>query len=193
MENDRFHLQFSGVLPDYMGLADELDRARATTGNTYLRPFARILARLDRGTHGLEPQDIAGIVGCWVGTEVDAWEGAYLVQLADGRRAELGVFADGLVWDGNETLTVDFHPSGFDYAGDDVPTTHPVRLYGWIDRLVEIELYLDLLAGARLSVLAARQLGRDAQPISDRTLCNDVRERRELAAAPSVPLNDNLH
>ena len=172
MENDRSDLPFTATLPDYLGLADELRSFRENIDTTYLRPFARILARLDRGTHGLEPQDIVGIVACWVGNEIDAWEGGYLVALADGRRAELAVFADGFVWDGNEKLTVEFHPPGFDFAGDDVPRDHPVRLYGWIDGLTEIEAYLDYVAGERLALLAVAA----------------------GAAEPVTPaLNDNVH
>lgn len=126
---------------------------RRTAEATYLWPFKQLLKRLDRRKHGIAASEVANVLGAWIGAK-DAWEGGFLVDLLDGRRAEIRGLADGFLWDDEVEVKVEFFPAGMDYASSDLPADHRVRLYGWADQLIELDAYLDRIAGEYVARMA---------------------------------------
>ena len=120
---------------------------------TYLWPFKQLLKRLDRRKHGVAASEVAHVLGAWIGTE-DAWEGGFLVDLVDGRRAEITWLADGFLWDDKVEVKVEFFRADMDYASSDLPADHCVRVYGWADQLIELDAYLDRMAGEYVARMA---------------------------------------
>lgn len=117
------------------------------SGPTYLQPFIEVVHRLDRARHGIALEDVASVHQAYMNQEDWGWDGGFLVELKDGRRAMIDASADDFDW-GKTTLTVELKPAGFDYLSPDVPRTHSVRLYGFVDELPEIEMFLERLAAA---------------------------------------------
>lgn len=119
-------------------------------GTTYLQPFVEVMARLDPEQHGIARTDIAAIRQAYMNLEDWGWEGGFLAELADGRRAMIDVSAENFAWDDDDKtkITVELKPASFDFFSPDVPRDHLVRLYGFVDDLPEIALFLERLAAA---------------------------------------------
>ncbi len=126
---------------------------RRSAEATYLWPFKQLLRRLDRAKHGFAESEVAHVLGAWTGAG-DAWEGGFLVDLVDGRRVEIRGLVDGFLWDDEVDVQVEFFRADMNYASSDLPTDHRVRVYGWADQLIELDSYLDKMAGEYVARMA---------------------------------------
>lgn len=135
---------------DYIALAEEIDFDRERLGLSYMRPFVDALPLLKRDVHGFEASSIRSVVGAWLDVDdLENWFGGYLLDLADGRRVEMEVHAEGFVFGPGMKIDVGFRDPGFDWSSDDVPNDHPVRLYGWSSPLEELDELLVAVAMRR--------------------------------------------
>lgn len=134
---------------DYLEVAERIDIDRERIGMTCMRPFVDLLPRLKREVHGFGPEDIVRALGCWIAFDNDEdWDGGYLLQLADGRRAELDILAPAFEFGDDMKVAVMLHPPA--YSWTDVPRSHPVSGYGWVDFLPELDSLLSVVAVALL-------------------------------------------
>ncbi len=140
----------SAAVRDFQGIAQAFDRlVNARNEADWLHPFAQILARLDPQRHGIAAEDVVRVVQAWSDVEGEAWEGGYLVDLRDGRRAHLEAVVEEGGWTPRTRVLATLHAGGFDFASDDVPPGHPVRIYGWVDGFQLLDEYLGALETAR--------------------------------------------
>ena len=119
-------------------------------GTTYLMPFVEIMNRLDPIVHGIARQDVAAARQAYMNLEDWGWEGGFVIELTDGRRAMIDLIAEDFAWDDNDKteMTVELKPADFDYMSPDMPRDHSVRLYGFVEDLPDIATFLERLAAA---------------------------------------------
>lgn len=80
--------------------------------------FVEAICRLDRVTHGFGAEDIKTVVQGWEGYDGSAWDGGFVVDLQDGRRACLSVLAVGFDWELESEIRAAFVEPGFDHRAD---------------------------------------------------------------------------
>lgn len=112
----------------------------------YLANFAETLhlldTKLDLST--VWPDQIANVVKAWGDHEAETWEGGFVVDLKNGRRAYIESKADGLDWAPKSSVSV--APMNAHDDLPDLPEHHPSELYGWADGPSELNDYLVRLA-----------------------------------------------
>ena len=85
------------------------------------------------------------MVQAWQGFEEQAWDGGYLVELTDGRRADIMIVVEDHNWEEKVEVTVDFYPAGTDYLSDVIAENHCVRMYGFTDQVQALNDFLEEL------------------------------------------------
>lgn len=136
-------LHFPDAAAELYAIAESV--ADEEGGDVYLQPFVEVMSRLDRAKHGIARHDVAAVLQAYMNHEDWGWDGGFLVELRDGRRAMIDVSADDFAWDERTRIDVAVKPAGFDYLSPDVPRDHQVRLYGFVDELPEVRSFLERL------------------------------------------------
>jgi hypothetical protein len=142
-------ISFINTAERLYAIADSIP-PRQGFGTTYLQPFVEVMNRLDPELHGIARKDIAAVRQAYMNLEDWGWEGGFLVELADGRRAMIDISAEDFAWDDDDKtkMTVELKPADFDYMSPELPRDHSVRLYGFVDELPDVALFLERLAAA---------------------------------------------
>ncbi len=133
-------------------IAESIPTGRSSFGDTYLSPFVEVMIRLDRQQHGIDRHDVVAVSQAYMNCEDWGWDGGFLVELTDGRRAMVDVSVDDFDWDNKTKITVELKPAGFDYLSPDVPRDHQVRMNGFVDDLPELGIFLELMAARPIEV-----------------------------------------
>lgn len=110
-----------------------------------VQPFFDTLLLLDAGMFPFGSGDVKEVLQTWQGNEEGGWDGGFLVELFDGRRAEIMVCAEDFEWNAATKIVVTFWPDDIDYLSKDLPRDHPARIYDVSDEAPEINAFLDEL------------------------------------------------
>lgn len=108
-----------------------------------LQPFYDTLLLLDLGMFPFGSADVKQVLQTWQSNEYEGWDGGFLVELFDGRRAEIMAQAEGFNWNAATKIVVAFWPDDIDYLSEDLPHNHPARIYDVFTEAPEINAFLD--------------------------------------------------
>ena len=128
-----------------LDVANEMIEDLPFEGQWRLQGFSEGLRRLDPERHGFGVDDIKRVVLAWEGYDGAAWDGGFVVNLRDGRRARFYCLAVAYDWEREGEVTVSFVPADYDERGANEPWGD---FHVFETELPELQEYLRRLAVA---------------------------------------------